>query len=64
MPFSRTPLSVPEGADCETTAKAERLDFEEEGGGVFIVLHFEAPATGRPARIRVPITRAVYNTYR
>ena len=43
MSFGRTPLPVPEATHYETNQKVERLEFEEDGGGTFIVLHFEAP---------------------
>ena len=63
MPFAKTPLSVPEGGCYETDQKVERLDFAEEDGDTFIVLHFEAPVTGRSASIRAPIAREIYDAY-
>ena len=54
MSFGSTPLPVAEGAHYETDQKVERLDFDDDGGGTFIVLHFEAPVTGRATSIRRP----------
>ena len=61
MPFGREPLLVPEGMRSETDRKVERLEFEEDVDNTFVVLHFEAPMTGRATNIRVPITREVYD---
>ena len=63
MSFGRTPLPVPEATHYETNQKVERLEFEEDGGGTFIVLHFEAPVTGRATSIRAPITREACEAY-
>ena len=60
MSFGPTPLSVPEGTQYETDRQVERLEFEEDGGATFIILHFEAPLTGRATSIRAPITQAAY----
>ena len=63
MPFGRQPLVVPEGARYETDQKVARLEFEEEGVDTFVVLHFEAPVTGRPTCLRAPITREIHDTH-
>ena len=63
MSFGRTPLPIPEGAHYETDQKVERLDFEDEGGGIFIVLHFEPRVVGRATSVRAPITQATYEAY-
>ena len=63
MSFGPTPLPVPEGTQYETDRKVERLDFGEDAGGTFVILHFEPPLTGRPTTIRAPITRDACEAY-
>lgn len=63
MSFGPTPLPVAEGTQYETDRQVERLEFEEDGGGTFIILHFEAPMTGRATSIRAPIAREVYEAH-
>ena len=63
MSFGPTPLPVPEGTQYETDRKVERLEFAEDGGGPFVILHFEAPLTGRATSIRAPIARDPYEAH-
>ena len=63
MSFGSTPLPVPEATKYETDRQVERLEFREDGGGTFVILHFEAPLTGRATSIRAPITQAAYEAY-
>lgn len=63
MSFASTPLPVPEGTRYETDRQVERLEFEDGPGGMFVILHFEAPLTGRVTSIRAPITRDVCEPY-
>ena len=63
MSFGRTPLPVPEGTQYETDRQVERLEFGEDDGGTFVILHIDAPMVGRATSIRAPITRDAYEAY-
>ena len=65
MSFGDEPLVIPGGVRTEIHQIVERLDFNEDDHGTFIVLHFiqEIGWTARP-RLRVPVTREVYEKYR
>ena len=65
MPFGDEPLVISGGAPTETHQIVEDLDFNEDDDGTFVVLHFtqEIGWMARP-RLRVPVTREVYEKYR
>ena len=63
MSFGNMPLVVAGGGRYEIGQIVECPDFNEDGDGTFIVLHF-AHESGRAARLRVPVTRGVYEEYR
>lgn len=58
-------MNIPGGAPTELHQVVERLDFNEDDDGTFIVLHFpqEIGWMAKP-RLRVPVTREVYEKYR
>ena len=64
MSLGDTPCVIAQGGRYEIEQIAERLDFNEDGDGTFIVLHF-ARETANPApRLRVRVTRDIYEKYR
>lgn len=63
MAFAPTPLSVPEGTQYQTDRQVERVEFGEDGGGAFVILHFQAPLYRRPTSVRAPITQAAYEAH-
>ena len=63
MSIGRTQINVSSGMYGELTRTVVQIDFVEEGGSPFIVLHFDAPETSRLTSIRAPITRDVHDAF-